>query len=233
MSKMEKRLLKLLDSRKHVWGFDTEKIPEQSLVNECLTKAWKVTPSKNNFMPYHVNVIGPGPENQILKDKIHGLSRLNKRRTNVRHNVNNIENYDEEGNNPNFLFYNTAPYILVFSQRVAEPNPYIANAIIEQNDIYEQMHASMFGNFQTTAAVEIGMFMQNATAFLLEQGIDTTYIKCYPAELDAWKDFPFVEGPVMLLAGLGYCKTSRRDGMSEADKKIDYKPEPEEIIRFR
>ena len=52
-------LLKLLDSRRHVWHFDEKKIPSENLVKECLHKAWKVTPSKNNFMPYHVNVIGP------------------------------------------------------------------------------------------------------------------------------------------------------------------------------
>ena len=224
------KLLKLLDKRRHVWHFDTERVPSQDLVKECLHKAWKVTPSKNNFMPYHVNVIGP--EQQELKDKVHALSRYNKKRTNERANVNNIPNFSEDGSNPNFLFYSTVPYLLIISQRVAQPNPYIADAIITQNDIYEQMHASMFGNFQTTAAVEIGMFMQNATAFLLEQGIDTTYIKCYPAELELWKDFPFVEGPEMLLAGLGYCKTARRDAMTNEQKKQDYKPEPEEIVRW-
>jgi hypothetical protein len=223
-------LLKLLDSRRHVWDFDTNKIPLESVVKKCLHKAWKVTPSKNNFMPYHVNVIGP--KDKVYKDKIHALSRLNKKRTNEKYNVNNIENFEEDGSNPNFSFYNTAPYILVFSQRVAQPNPYIADAIINENDIYEQMHASMFANFQTTAAVEIGMFMQNATAFFLEQGIDTTYIKCYPAELEEWADFPFIEGPVLLLAGLGYCEFSRRDSMSEKAKASDYKPEPNEIIRF-
>tara|TARA_B100001057_G_scaffold385061_2_gene391702 strand:+ start:9284 stop:9988 length:705 start_codon:yes stop_codon:yes gene_type:complete len=233
MSKMEKKLLKLLDSRKHVWGFDTENIPEQSLVNECLTKAWKVTPSKNNFMPYHVNVIGPGPENQILKDKIHGLSKLNKRRTNIRHNVNNIENYDEDGSNPNFLFYNTAPYVLIFSQRAAKPNPFIEQTIVHLNDIYEQMHEDLFDDIAGTTCIEIGMFMQNATAFLLEKGIDTTYIKCYPFEYSLWKpDFPFLGGPVMLIAGLGYSKSSRREGMNEKQSKMDYKPEPEEIIKY-
>tara|TARA_B100001057_G_scaffold126591_1_gene125491 strand:+ start:13953 stop:14651 length:699 start_codon:yes stop_codon:yes gene_type:complete len=231
MSKMEKKLLKLLDSRKHVWEFDTENIPEQSLVKECLTNAWKVTPSKNNFMPYHVNVIGP--KDQVLKDKIHALSRLNKKRTNERANVNNIENFEEDGSNPNFSFYNTAPYVLVFSQRVAEPNPYIANAIIEQNDIYEQMHEHLFDDILSTTCIEIGMFMQNATAFLLEKGIDTTYIKCYPYEYSLWKpDFPLLAGPVMLIAGLGYSKLSRRDAMTNEQKKQDYKPEPEEIVRW-
>ena len=36
----------------------------------------------------------------------------------------------------------------------------------------------------------------------------------------------------MLLAGLGYCKTARRDAMTNEQKKQDYKPEPEEIVRW-
>lgn len=223
-------LLELLDKRRHVWHFDTEHIPSEDVVRECLYNAWKVTPSKNNFMPYHVNVIGP--EDREYKEEVHRLSRMNKKRTNERANVNNIPNYKEDGSNPNFTFYDTVPYLLIISQRVCEPNPYIAGAIVENNDIYEQMHEHLFEDVHGTACIEAGMFMGKATAFLLQKGIDTTYIKCYPSELSAWKNLPFVEGPVVLIAGLGYCKRARRENMNDLQKKNDYKPEPEQIVRF-
>ena len=223
-------LIKLLDKRRHVWTYDTERIPTKDTIESILYKAWKVTPSKNNFMPYHVNVLGP--EHLEYKQKVLGLSKLNKKRTNERSNVNNIPDFTEDGSNPNFSFYNTVPYLIIYSQRVAEPNPYIAKAIKEQNDIYEQMHASMFQEFQTCAAVEIGEFQANLTAFALEEGIDTTQIKCYPFDLEDWEGFPFIEGPVMLIAGLGYCKESRRDGMSQWDKENDYKPNTDTIINW-
>ena len=49
----------LLSKRRHIHLFDTEKIPPNELIDDLLYKAWKTTPSKNNFMPYHVNVLGP------------------------------------------------------------------------------------------------------------------------------------------------------------------------------
>jgi len=223
-------MLKLLDKRRHIRVFDTERVPSKDVIKECLHKAWKVTPSKANFMPYHVNVIGP--ENKELIDKIHGLSKFNKKRTNETANINNIKDFEEDGSNSNFDFYSTVPYLLVISQRVCEPNPYIAEQIKIHNDVYEQMYAEEFYNFQTCAAVEIGIFGAHATAFLLEKGIDTNYIKCYPYEMEKWKDFTFVEGPVMLIMGIGYCRTSRRDAMTLLDRANDYKPLPEEIIRF-
>lgn len=222
-------LLQHLDKRQHVWEYDTVNIPSKQIIDDILYKAWKVTPSKNNFMPYHVNVIGP--DNIGAKLKVLELSKLNKKRTNEKANVNNIPNYSEEGNNPNFLFYNTVPYLIIYSQRVADPNPYIAKAIVEENDIYEQMHASMFRDFQTTAAVEIGQFQANMTAFALEYGIDTTQIKCYPADIEDWKGFEFIEGPVMLIAGLGFAVSGRRENMDPWSNENDYKPETRKIIR--
>lgn len=226
-------ILELLDKRRHIRVFDTERVPSKDVIKECLHKAWKVTPSKNNFMPYHVNVIGP--ENKELKDKIHELCRFNQKRKIVAANVNNnTKNFEPDRPNPNFYFYSTVPYLLVISQRVCEPNPYTAERIKIHcsNDIYEQMHAKKFKNFQTCAAVEIGIFGAYATAFLLEKGIDTNYIKCYPHEMEKWKDFTFVEGPVMLIMGVGYRKITRRDAMTQLDRAKDYKPDPEEIIRF-
>ena len=222
-------LLKHLDKRQHIWTYDTENIPTKEIIDDILYKAWKVTPSKNNFMPYHVNVLGPDKLEDKLK--VLALSKLNKKRTNERANVNNIPNYEEDGDNPNFLFYRTVPYLLIYSQRVADPNPYIERTIKNNNDIYEQMHASMFGEFQTTAAVEIGQFQANMTAFALEYGIDTTQIKCYPADMEDWTEFDFVEGPVMLIAGLGYAVEGRRVNLDTWSNENDYKPEAKEIIR--
>ena len=51
--------LDLLDERRHVKVYDGESIPDKELIEKILWRAWKVTPSKNNFMPYHVNVLGP------------------------------------------------------------------------------------------------------------------------------------------------------------------------------
>ena len=62
---------KLLSKRNHIHRYKEDKIPPKELIDDLLYKAWKTTPSKNNFMPYNVNVLGP--DKQEEKKKIHPL----------------------------------------------------------------------------------------------------------------------------------------------------------------
>ena len=52
-------IFKHLDKRAHVMKYDNDRIPPEERIDDLLYKTWKVTPSKNNFMPYHCNVLGP------------------------------------------------------------------------------------------------------------------------------------------------------------------------------
>ena len=72
-------------------AYDTEDIPEKQLIEDLLWKAWKVTPSKNNFMPYHCNVLGPDKVKE--KHSIWKKSQQNKKEI----NEHNIEDHKEEG----------------------------------------------------------------------------------------------------------------------------------------
>ena len=72
--------LDLLDERRHVKVYDGESIPDKELIEKILWRAWKVTPSKNNFMPYHVNVLGP--ERASEKESIWMKSVKNKKSIN-------------------------------------------------------------------------------------------------------------------------------------------------------
>ena len=48
-----------INKRQHVYQYDKDNIPTKELMEDILEKAWQATPSKQNMMPYHVNVIGP------------------------------------------------------------------------------------------------------------------------------------------------------------------------------
>ena len=65
MSK-KKNLLATLEQRHHVLRYKEENVPDDVL-SKLLYKAWKVSPSKNNFMPYAVNVLGPGDKRKKLR----------------------------------------------------------------------------------------------------------------------------------------------------------------------
>ena len=180
-------ILNLLNRRQHVMAYDTEDIPEKQLIEDLLWKAWKVTPSKNNFMPYHCNVLGPDKVNE--KHSIWMKSVKNKKHINEK----NIKDHKEEGYNPYFEHISTAPYLLVFTQRVCEPNEYYRKRI-EGGDYYEQMHEDQVQSMLRTTTVEVGMWMANLSAFALEKGLNTSTIACFPYKpMSAWGDLTWVK----------------------------------------
>ena len=224
---MKMTQLQLLNKRQHVMVYDTDDVPEKQLIEDLLWKAWKVTPSKNNFMPYHCNVLGP--ERVAEKHSIWMKSVKNKKEINEA----NIKDHKEDGYNPYFEHLSTAPYLLVFTQRVCEPNEYYRKTI-EKGDYYEQMHEDQISSMLRTTAVEVGMWMANLSAFALEKGLNTSTIACFPYREDnsEWEDLPWVEHPVVLLGSIGKAKQYRRESMNEIQKKDDQKPEPETIIKW-
>ena len=224
---MKMTQLQLLNKRQHVMAYDTVDVPEKQLIDDLLWKAWKVTPSKNNFMPYHCNVLGP--ERVEEKHSIWMKSVKNKKEINEK----NIKDHKEEGYNPYFEHLSTAPYLLVFTQRVCEPNEYYRK-VIEKGDYYEQMHEDQISSMLRTTAVEVGMWMANLSAFALEKGLNTSTIACFPYRENnsEWEDLPWVKHPVVLLGSIGKAKQYRRESMNEIQKKDDQKPEPETIIKW-
>tara|TARA_Y100000004_G_scaffold188090_1_gene241748 strand:+ start:117 stop:794 length:678 start_codon:yes stop_codon:yes gene_type:complete len=224
---MKMTQLQLLNKRQHVMAYDTDDVPEKQLIEDLLWKAWKVTPSKNNFMPYHCNVLGP--ERVDEKHSIWMKSVKNKKEINEK----NIKDHKEDGYNPYFEHLSTAPYLLVFTQRVCEPNEYYRKTI-EKGDYYEQMHEDQISSMLRTTAVEVGMWMANLSVFALEKGLNTSTIACFPYREDnsKWEDLPWVKHPVVLLGSIGKAKVYRRESMNEQQKKDDQKPEPETIIKW-
>ena len=219
-------ILNLLNRRQHVFLYDEENIPEKKLIEDLLWKAWKVTPSKNSFMPYHCNVLGPDKVNE--KHSIWQKSMMNKKQINEKE----IKDHKEDGYNPYFKHLSSAPYLLVFTQRVCKPNAYYQRSI-DEGDYFEQTDTKKVESMIRTTATEVGMFMANLSAFALEKGLDTSTIACFPySNLKAWSDLPWVKYPVVLLGSIGKAKLYRRNRMGQEERKMDMKPEPEEVIKW-
>jgi hypothetical protein len=215
----------LLNKRQHVFEYDKDNIPEKQMIEDILWKVWRVTPSKNNFMPYHCYVLGPDKVDE--KNKIWLKSAVYKDSTDKTHSKHLKEK------NPYLKHLSSAPYLLLFTQRVCEPNEYYRKTI-EIGDYYEQMHEDKLDNIVDTTHLEVGMWMANLSAFALEKGLNTSIIKCYQSAVSNWKDFPYIKYPVICIATIGKAKTLRREVSfkDEPDKKNDKKPEPEEIIKW-
>ena len=62
-----------MEKRHHVYEYHDKDIPDEK-VKELLWKAWKISPSKHNFMPYKVSVLGPN--RKMEKKQIWKRTRL-------------------------------------------------------------------------------------------------------------------------------------------------------------
>ena len=49
----------IMKKRKHVRDYDMNIIPPKKHIEEILQKAYELTPSKQNAIPYEVSVLGP------------------------------------------------------------------------------------------------------------------------------------------------------------------------------
>ena len=153
---------------------------------------------------------------------------MNKKQINEKE----IKDHKEDGYNPYFKHLSSAPYLLVFTQRVCKPNAYYQRSI-DEGDYFEQTDSKKVESMIRTTATEVGMFMANLSAFALEKGLDTSTIACFPySNLKAWSDLPWVKYPVVLLGSIGKAKLYRRNRMGQEERKMDMKPEPEEVIKW-
>lgn len=224
----------VLKKRRHVYEYDTDNVPEKQLIEDLLWKAWKVTPSKNNFIPYNCYVLGPDKQDE--KDEMWLISAVHKDRTDTKDSFLFHPNRSKyvKAKNPYFKHLSTAPYMLVFTQRICKPNKYHVISKEKNGDYFEQMHPNKLGTILDTTALEVGMWMANLSAFALEKGLNTSVIKCHPGpeKMASWHLFPWIKYPVVCIATIGKAKTLRREVMTEEENEGDKKPEPEEIIKW-
>lgn len=219
-------LLDLLDKRRHCVEFK-EEAPDHNLIMEAFYKAWKVTPSKQNFMPYMIHLLGPDSFHEKLL--LHQKAKYNKKYTNETEDVHNI-NHKELGHNANYEYLESAPYVYIIEQRICEPNPSIARDIEMHHDYYEQMHEKDIGKQRPGVSLEVGLFLANLTGFLLEKNISLNINACIPFGLEHWKDMPFITYNPLIVGAIGYCEATKRQRQSDFGRKFDRKPELDKIL---
>jgi len=221
-----------LNKRKHVYEYRNDEIPAFDTIKDILHKSWRVTPSKQNIMPYKVSVLGPN--SKLTKQKIYNKV------------VGNHVYMEEEGLklgyiekvsneiNPHYRHVLYNPYLLVFSQRVCtdkDINPFYQRQIANGH-FMEQASVEWVHRIKSSTAVEVGLFAQNIASLCLEQDIDYSFTVCFPGDVNKWKDVSFVEHPVLLLMSLGKAKMYRRDFLPQASSDLDYKTAFENVVQF-
>lgn len=221
-----------LDKRKHVYEYKDDEIPAHNTIEDLLRKTWKVTPSKQNIMPYKVSLLGPNAV--FTKQKIY-----NKVVGNDYHM--SAEGFDEGSTakirheiNPHYRHILHNPYLVVFSQRVCtdkDINPFYKRQI-EKGHFMEQASENWVIRIKSSTAIEVGLFAQNLASLCLEQDIDYSFTACFPGDVNKWADIDFVKHPVLLLMSLGKAKVYRRDFLTQWSSDQDYKTAFENVVQF-
>ena len=159
----------LLEKRHHVRTYK-DKVPSKDKIEFALWQAWKTTPSKNNAMPYKVIVYGP--EHKEEKIKVWNMVLQNHQTAEVKA-VKRGEATKTEGGKPNPYYEHIKlnPYLFCIHAQPREPNNFYKRRV-ELGMFFDQAWPSRVNKFIDTTAVEVGMFIQNLSSYLLEQNIE-------------------------------------------------------------
>lgn len=190
----------ILKKRTNHSFFRNDKIPDKEVINEILDKAYNLTPYKNNFVKYEIEVYGPNhdEEKKYLAMSTICLPRSveSARDDILKQTIDKLENdYDEwllahdnentrkkfKSLHPERHFNNQvrAPYLLVYLK-----NKNMITKSQKQSDYYKSGKLDYL--FETSKYVEDGMWLIQAgmhsmvTSMLsIEKGLDVSFCKCF------------------------------------------------------
>ena len=223
----------LLEKRHHVRTYK-DKVPSKDKIEFALWQAWKTTPSKNNAMPYKVIVYGP--EHKEEKAKAWKMCAENHKDAEKRA-VQRGEATKTEGGKPNPFYEHIKhnSYLFCIHAQTRNPNKFYEKQV-ELGMFFDQAWPSRVDRYIDTSAVEVGMFIQNLSSYLLEQNIDVSYTSCFFRDIKKWHDIGLRDAdyrPIILMSA-GYSELYRYEVLkSYGREKEDIKPEYKEIIKWK
>ena len=193
--------------RTQVRKFDLEKYPDKETVDQLIHLTFDLVPSKQNLMPYTVNVLGPDQSNEQTKETLYQLSQ-------------------HSGTIANTNCF--APYVIVFSSRLCIPNTVVADAINKGMPFEScNFHSYQDPSALRRANIEVGMFATILTGLCMEKNIQVSYLLCYPAQKEEWYPLTFLDKEVPLFVmTIGYESLLHKRG------KVEDKPMPDEVIKW-
>jgi hypothetical protein len=213
----------VLKDYKYVKTYNRSKDVPQSVIDDLLQRTWKVTPSKNNFMPYKLHVLGP--QHQDLKDKVYEKA--------LKHQDDQDHLTVPSLKLPRFHNIVSCHYLLIFTQRVEDqPNAH-QQELIALGRNYTQTDPNKLGEHYGNALLEIGMFCNTFAGLCIESKMDISYTLCFPKQLDQWQDdgFEFLDQVPIFIMTAGKAQTYLQDEYTKKEL-LDLRPNYDRIVNF-
>jgi hypothetical protein len=216
----------ILENRKCVREYDTTANISESLIDSLLQRTWKVTPSKNQFMPYIVHVLGP--KHQDYKNSVYlkCLSNENNSCPNVV-----PEFYHSEL--PIYANILSCSYLLIFTMRLEDKLNNYQKRKVSQGFYFDQLSESGLKDIEPSISIEVGMFADTFSGLCIENNLDVSYTLCFNKKMENWKDLPFVARKPIFLMTVGKGKIYHRDHLIARNVHLDHlRPDYERIVNF-
>jgi len=215
-----------LEKYRYVKEYSEENVLSEKDFENILQKVWEVTPSKNNFMPYNVYVIGPS--DQDLKHQVYNKCVKNEGKVD---NVLNVEEVRYSKEKPRYWNIVSSSYLLIFTLRIEDQPNSFQQSGIDRGITYEAMNQKNVTGAAHNAKIEIGMFSAALADLCFKNNLDISHILNFPSKAESWNDpeFNFINRQVLLIMTVGKGKSFRRDIIPN---NIDLKPDFKRIVKI-
>ena len=220
-----------LKNKKHVWHYDTNIVPNESEIEDIVRESYKFGQSKQKSFAYEIFVLGPDSERS---QRLMNLCDGNRIRVDIDAYGNKGENTKrniKKRINDGLAHLLTAPWTLLITPRLTEPNPYIAK-LWKESDSHWQHLDPAFCKRNRGTAIEVGLLVNTITGITLDKGLDISNTLCVPKEIEDMEDFPYLTFTPMLIVTIGKAKKYYYERLTEEEALEYTKPEFEEIFKF-
>lgn len=212
--------------RKHVLHYDTKDIPTQEQITDILSKAIPLTTSKQKAFAFKAFVLGPD------------LARSNKLLTaceasNTEMNGKLGERNLPSNPNPGLYHLATAPYTLIWTPRLVNPNTHYKKKFMKKKGAWEMNNSSSLLKCETQIAIEIGMMSKMIMGVALDSGLDSSFCLCYSRKLSDWKPFiPQIEFSPTIIQTIGKAKSYYWEILTPEESIDNTNPTIEDLFKF-
>ena len=158
-------------NRKHVYAYDNSVDIEQEVI-KSFKEAWRVTPSKQNFMPYKIHVIGP--DAQEWKNKLYAHCLRNE---------DNVDNLSDEQlvtryahRPPSYHSITNCSFALIITQRLVTKPNVRQKKRLAKGHVAEQIDVNQRYALNSLVSFEVGLFCNALQYYLLQKNIEVLSI---------------------------------------------------------
>ena len=189
--------------------YDTENVPDFSIIENAVQQAYELVASKQNLIPYKLYVLN---NNKEINEGLYSISKGNTGTVVA---------------NTNLL---TAPYQFIYAARlVDDASPEVAWAV-EHGHLQPPLDPDQYkkAGQAVNTSLEIGMHATILSTLLIENGLDVSYTLCFERDEEIIKSIGLdaVEDHIYFIMSAGYPDPKKTYSSGEL------RPPIEKIVKY-